>query len=427
KNIPAWLLPGVGGLLLGLLAVSYGAVPGLSYDRIPHVFGVGYETIERALLGELSLQLVLVLIALKIVSTCITLGSGGSGGVFAPGLFIGAMVGGAFGLVCHALFPDISAPAGAYALVGTGTFFAAMSGALVTAILMLFELTGAYQIILPLMASAVISTFLCRYLLKGESIYTLKLTRRGISLVHGKILSLLRDVTVMRAMQPSVHGIPATMSFAELEREFERNEHRNYPVLNAEGALCGFVTGSSFKTLLSGPNRPTPETPVTEIALTDPLTVSPDTPIGEALRLFSARGIHEMLVVPESEPHQLLGLIRDFDITQAYNLALIRQRGAVDPDGPSEAIRGKGTFVEARIPALSSVCGRSLKELSGVLPRESLLISIHRHERLIVPRGDTLLESGDLLRVFVKSESISQVFSALFRQGQIVPEPPLTP
>lgn len=124
----------------------------------PQIFGVGYESIELALFGKIAIGLVSALIFVKILATSLTLGSGGSGGVFAPSLFIGAMLGEAYGKLTQFLIPNIGIPAGASALVGMGAVFAGAAQAPISAIIIIFEMSGNYKIILPLMITCIIST-----------------------------------------------------------------------------------------------------------------------------------------------------------------------------------------------------------------------------------------------------------------------------
>jgi CIC family chloride channel protein len=182
RSPPSWSKPAIGGALLGLLAFAYGRVPALSYARMPQVFGVGYQTVEAGLLGQLSLGVMLALMLLKLLATTMTLGSGGSGGVFAPSLFVGSMMGGAWGAVVRTVFPGLAAPTGAYALVGMGAVFAASTRAPVTAIAILFELSGNEGIILPVALAVLVSTLLGRRWLAGPCIYTYGPARRGVCL-----------------------------------------------------------------------------------------------------------------------------------------------------------------------------------------------------------------------------------------------------
>ncbi len=166
---PDALKPAVGGLLVGLVL-----------RFAPQVYGTGLPAMESAIWTRFPLGLLLGLFLAQLIANCATLGSGGSGGVFSPSLFMGAMLGGAFGALAHSIYPDWTATSGAYAMVGMAAFFAAAAKAPTTSILILFEMTGDYQVMLPLMAATVGSVYLS-HLLLPHSIYALKLNRRGIS------------------------------------------------------------------------------------------------------------------------------------------------------------------------------------------------------------------------------------------------------
>ena len=168
-EFPDYLKPAVGGLLAGLV---------LRY--FPDVFGAGFAAVESALWVRFPWELLAGLFVAELVANCATLGSGGSGGVFAPSLYMGAMLGGAFGMLVNFLFPDWTAGSGAYAMVGMAAFFAAAAKAPTTSILILFEMTNDYRIMLPLMAATVGSVYMS-HRMSPFSIYTLKLHRRGIS------------------------------------------------------------------------------------------------------------------------------------------------------------------------------------------------------------------------------------------------------
>ena len=156
------------------------ACSGIDSAFFPEVYGSGFPAIESALWTRYTWSLLLCLFAMEMLANCATLGSGGSGGVFAPGLYMGAMLGGAFGAVVHFVYPDWTATSGAYAMVGMAAFFAAAAKAPTTSILILFEMTGDYHIMLPLMAATVGSVYLSHRLMP-YSIYILKLNRRGIA------------------------------------------------------------------------------------------------------------------------------------------------------------------------------------------------------------------------------------------------------
>jgi CIC family chloride channel protein len=174
-RFPDSLKPAVGGLMVGLVL-----------RFLPQVYGTGFPAVEAALWGRFSWGLLLALFAGEVIANCSTLGSGGSGGVFAPSLYMGAMAGGAFGHAVHALFPAATGGPGAYAMVGMAAFFAAAAKAPTTSILILFEMTNDYRIILPLMAATVASVYLSHRLLP-HSIYLLKLHRRGIRFAYDEV------------------------------------------------------------------------------------------------------------------------------------------------------------------------------------------------------------------------------------------------
>ena len=172
-QFPEWLKPAVGGLMVGLVLRFF-----------PEVYGSSFEAIESALWVRFDADLLWWLFVAALVANCATLGSGGSGGVFAPSLYMGAMLGGVFGSFAHAWFPDWTAGSGAYALVGMAAFFAAAAKAPTTAIIILFEMTNDYRIMLPLMAAVVGSVYIShRY--SPFSIYTLRLHQRGIPFPYG--------------------------------------------------------------------------------------------------------------------------------------------------------------------------------------------------------------------------------------------------
>jgi CIC family chloride channel protein len=167
-QFPEWAKPAVGGLFVGLILRFF-----------PQIYGAGFPAMESALWVRFSFELLLALFFMELIGNCATLGSGGSGGVFAPSLYMGAMLGGAFGMLVHSVFPEWTAGSGAYAMVGMAAFFAAAAKAPTTSILILFEMTNDYRIMLPLMAAVVASVYLSHQMLP-HSIYTLKLHQRGI-------------------------------------------------------------------------------------------------------------------------------------------------------------------------------------------------------------------------------------------------------
>ena len=223
---PEWARPVVGGLLLGLLLLA-----------VPQMYGVGYPVLESGVKGEYAVAVLLGLLVAKILATSLTIGIGGSGGVFAPSLFIGGMLGAAFGATAHQLLPGVAGQAGAFALVGMGAVFAGAARAPITAVLILFELTGEYTIILPLMLAIVLATTVSRAMSK-DSVYTLKLRRRGIEIDTRPVDPRLTDQSVGDVMEPPGDPVDPTLSLTEASRRLLAGGRPGLPVLFG-GLLIG--------------------------------------------------------------------------------------------------------------------------------------------------------------------------------------------
>ena len=406
KSVPKWVQPAVGGGLLGALALAYPLFTPTVWTRVPHIYNVGYEVIGGALSNQLLLGVALSLLALKIVATGLTLGSGGSGGVFAPSLFMGAMLGTAFELSVRILFPSIVAPPGAYALVGMAAVFAASAHAPITAIIILFELTGDYRIILPLMLTVVVATLLAQKMLSGESIYTLKLSRRGVHVRSGRDVDVMEGVTVNEVMTRDVDTITSDRNLSEVAEIFYQSRHHGFPVLGQDGKLWGLVTVTDLDRAIEQ-NLPA-DTPVTEIGShkSSLMVAYPDESMGEALARFGIRGVGRLPVLSRESPDVLLGLIRRSDIIRAYNLALIRRTDVQKHSRQMQETVDGAEFVTLTLSDSDKVIGRIVKDVAAFLPDDSIFVSINRDGKIIVPHGGTALQAGDIVTTFVREEDI---------------------
>ncbi len=217
---PEWARPAVGGLLLGLLLLA-----------VPQMYGVGYPVLEAGVQGKYVVAVMLGLMVAKVLATSLSIAIGGSGGVFAPNLFVGGMLGAAFGVAAHDVMPGIAAPAGAFALVGMGAVFAGAARAPITAVLIMFELTGEYTIILPLMLAIVLATGVSRALSR-DSIYTLKLRRRGIEIDARAADPRLTDKTVGDIMEPPPPALADTVPLEAAARRLLSSGRGSLPVVD---------------------------------------------------------------------------------------------------------------------------------------------------------------------------------------------------
>jgi len=308
KNVHFVLKAAVAGLLIGIVICIW-----------PEVTGVGYETISLAIDSELVWKSMLILMIVKIVATSLTIGSGGSGGIFAPALFIGAMLGGSLGYGFELLAPDLTAGAGPYVLVGMAAVFAASTHAPFTAIFALFEMTGDYNIILPLMLSVVIASLISNHFV-NESIFTMKLLRRGVRLRWGTNIDILENLKVRDVMEVNVETVREDTSKEELYRLFTEKHYRGFPVLDENGRLVGVVTMNDYQAARKLP----PSTPVSQFSTHHVLTALPSDDLSSAVKKMRVRDIGRICVVSEQDPTEMVGIITRSDILKAYDMALRR-------------------------------------------------------------------------------------------------------
>ncbi len=405
-KFPDAFKPAVGGVLLGVLAIF-----------LPDTMGAGLEFIEQAITGHLAWGLMAVLIFGKMLATNFTLGSGNSGGVFAPSLFVGAMLGGAYGELVHTAFPAITAAPGAYALVGMAALFAAATHASITAIIIVFEMSGDYRLILPLMFATVISTLLSERLRQGN-IYTLKLLRRGIQLRSGRDVDVMQGVFVEEAMARQLETVPLDMNLRDLMAEFSRLNRRALPVVDENGDLYGIVSVSDVDRAIDKGMSIT-QTTVREIATTDLLVAYPDETIADVLRRLNVRDVGRLPVVARDNPKKLLGVIRRSDILKAYNIALTN-RAKIQHRMERIKLRhiDNTEFVEIDVTPDSPCVNKTLAELGRLLPREAVIVSIRRASgQVIIAHGDTRLQPGDRIEAFIQTDCKPQLYECLLGQA----------
>ncbi len=319
-NLPIhdYLKPMVGGVIVGSIGLFYPEIFGVGYGPSYGVGGVFQEkgTVDDILIGQLGVGLILSILLLKMFATSVTLGSGGSGGAFAPSLFIGAAIGGTFGIVSGSFYPDIVAPSGAYALVGMASFFAVMVRGPVTAIIILFEMTGNYKIILPVMTAVVIGTVVFRTFMR-ESIYSLGLKRKGIDLRQMEERDIMRTVTVSEAMTLDFPAVSPKTKVISLLRTMETMGHHGFPV-KEKGNFIGIVTLTDVHAATEKEDIDMDQLTVNDIVTKSPIVAYPDQTLHQALFQLGAMDFGRIPVVDRKDPKKLLGLLRRHDIVRAY-------------------------------------------------------------------------------------------------------------
>lgn len=301
---PAWQ-PALGGLLVGAIGFF-----------VPGALGTGTIGIAKALSGEYGLWMLALLLGTRMLSTSLTLGSGGSGGIFMPSLFCGAMLGSFFGQVAHLFFPE-TINAGAYAMVGMAAFVAGATHAPLTAILILFEMTNDYAIILPLMI-AVVSAVLTAKTVEPESMYTMKLTRRGVTLRPDPETSLLTQTPVSEVMTRKVQTIPVDFPIGKLGRHFNKTGKTGFPVVSNEGKFVGMITYAEAQAAYSHEPPPPADMPIEKIMRSVGRPLHADDPVSEAVRRMHQDGIDRVPVVHRDDPSRILGIVSESDLLRLY-------------------------------------------------------------------------------------------------------------
>ena len=405
--IPEYIKNSIGGILMGIIIIF-----------VPYVYGVGYEAIDMALSGEMLWYMALIFIVIKLLATSITLGSGGSGGIFAPSLFLGAVSGGSFGMIVHKLFPNVTAHSGAYAMVGMGAVVAAATHTPITSILILFELTGDYKIILALMVACTISTIMAKKLY-GESIYTLKLTRRGISLNQGREEIIMKSFMVGDIVKPEAHIIDERTRLDEIIQKFMENSEPYYYVVNEKREFIGMLSTHDIKSVLN-------EKGLEQLIIASDLIgrsfkpVSLNNNLAECMEIFSKVEFGNLPVVKGNGSNVLIGCISRRDIIELYNREILRKDVLglkVIQESGNKNIRSHvelpREYKVDYIPVHHSLVGRTIRELDIRAKFNLTIIAIKKRMGSItgiheIPSPDSIFAENDILVVVGKDTDVEK-------------------
>jgi chloride channel protein, CIC family len=306
KKLPkwsVWLQPSVGGLLVGLVALS-----------VPEVLGVGYDYVERVLGGDMALKTLILLAALKIIATAVCYSSGNAGGIFGPSLFIGAMIGGAVGSVAHHFFPESTAGAGAYALVGMGTAFAGIVRTPLTSVIMIFEMTRDYSIIVPLMISNLIS-FMVSYRLQRQPIYEALAHQEGVTLPSDELREQVSRLQIGKIMG-GTYQVLSPDETLEVARGVMVAAGEKSMVVAGDGSIWGVLTLKRIDEYDDLTQL------VRDVVSPDEsfASVHMDESLSLALERMGSVGTETLPVVSRANGRQLLGLVTLEGIMTAYGV-----------------------------------------------------------------------------------------------------------
>lgn len=406
--LPEWSKASVGGAMVGVMAIW-----------LPNVYGVGYTTIAGALTGQLTAGLMGLLVVAKILATSITIGSGGSGGVFAPSLFLGATAGGVVGVLVEQYFPGATATSGAYALVTMGAVVAAATHAPVSAIIIIFELTQTIDIIPALMTACVISTLVAQLSFR-DSIYTTKLRRQGVDMFEARNPNVLKDLSVRDVIVLDPVVIPASADFKTILDLVVSSPHNQFYVASPSGAHMGAISLQEIRRLIY--EQDALQHVVVAGDLVDPShpSVTDDVDLSVVMSIFSSTHVDEIAVVNADDPDKLVGTVREKDVIEASHTEQLRRDLA---GGMQTSLRaaGAGQTVDLgdghqlrEIMAPPHVVGRSLRKL-GLRERLGVQVLLVRSRKpdgathLRVPHGEDVLVEGDAVIVAGTTQALDML------------------
>jgi CIC family chloride channel protein len=394
----------LGGAVIGLLAAAW-----------PFVLGNGYLPINLVLAGQLSLALMATLFFVKMIATSATLASGGSGGIFTPTMFLGAMIGGVFGGALHAWLPDQTGSAGAYALAGMSGLVAGTTHAPFLAIIMIFELTQNYAIVLPLMLTAVVA-FWTSQALRPTSIYTAELRRRGMEWEGTPQERLMRSLSVRDIMLPNVELHPQDLSLEKLVEIFNESRWLQLYIGDEDGRFVGIVELHEVKRFLSEQEAG----PLIALDLVSEIpVVTPETSLVEVNEKLWLRDLGQLPVIDNEVDRRFVGIVTRRGVLGAFDREVLRRNALL---AKMRTVEGTGfDYFElpaesqmAKVPVPAKMVGKSLQEVQLRQQFGVSVIAIERmdmsgREQRIAPRAETVLKRGDVLVVMGDEASVERV------------------
>lgn len=408
-KIPDALRTALAGALVGLVAIFF-----------PQIMGIGRDVMNEVFAGEFDAT-IMFLMALgfaKLVMTALSLAAGFVGGIFAPSLFIGTMFGAAYGDIVSRLFGGVVGDPRSYAIAGMAGMMAGVVRAPITAIMLVFELTNNYRFILPIMLITVVCIFVAERI-ERYGVYELGLVRNGIKLSHGRDIDIMQGITVAEAMFTPAPTIHENATLADLRAALREYHRHALCVVDDTGQLTGVVTLSDLQNAYaaSGGNI---EMTVGEICTRQVITAESDDILWTAIRNMGAHNVGRLPVL-DSKTRQLVGMVNRQDMVDAYNDAIARK---IRDQQFAEQIRLNtltgGHVYEMHIKPNTALDGVHICDVPW--PPETVVASIQRRGKMVVPHGHTELKSGDILMVVADPHSEMKLIH-LFMARDFNPQP----
>ncbi|KAB2903748.1 MAG: CBS domain-containing protein [Anaerolineae bacterium] len=391
-KVPRPFKTALAGVLVAIVAVYY-----------PQIMGPGRETMNEVLNtggGDFTVRLLVALVIAKIVMTSVSMAGGFVGGIFAPALFVGAMLGGAYGRIVNefAAIESVGDPAG-YAIAGMAAVMAGVVRAPITAILLIFELTNDYRLILPILLTTVVCVALAEQV-EPDGIYTRSLRKHGIEPQQGRDIDLMQAIKIAEVMTVPAPTISPDATLTELRQKFREFNTRALCVSLDGEYLLGIVTLTDLQNAYEIHQDDIEKWKVKDIYTPEVVAVTPQEPVWVAIRLMAKYRYRYLPVVAENNPRQILGILQRSSIMEGYSLAIARK-------WESQYVQNQvrlhnlvdESILELRVKAASPIAGKQVKDVHW--PPQCVIASVRRDHKVIVPQGSTSLKIGDVLTIVI--------------------------
>lgn len=377
-----------------------GAVVGIVAIFLPQIMGTGRETMSEVLSGEahFGFTLLLILGLVKLLMTTISMAGGFVGGIFAPTLFVGTMLGSAYGQIMQALFGNQNGNPQVYAIAGMAAVMAGVVRCPITAIMLVFELTNDYRLILPIMLATVVCVFMAERI-TPDGMYTMGLKRQGVHLPQGREVDLMQGVVVGEVMIQPAPQILDSASLLELRDALRSYKLNSLCVVDDKGGLVGIVTLSDLQRAYREDMQE--NTTVGAICSRNPATIAPEEMLWTAIKTMGKHDIGRLPVV--NHTGVLVGLVGRRGVMRAYTIAIERK---LQDQHTAEHIRLNaltgGHVFEFHISGTSPANGKTIADIHW--PQESVVASIQRGRKQLIPHGSTEIKAGDALTIIADPE-----------------------
>ncbi len=309
---PVWLRPAIAGLMVGAIAIVF-----------PQVMGVGYGATSQALGGHLLLWVLIGVAVAKILATSLSLGFGFGGGIFSPSLMIGAMVGGAYGMIATQIFPEYSSGSGVYTIIGMGAVASAVLGAPISTTLIVFEMTGDWELTTAVVISVVVASVVTQQIF-GKTFFIWQLEKRGLDIQGGLEAVHLRSVRVIQVMSQDSEVVSVKTKLQGVREHLQRSRLGQLFVLQ-DDELVGTVTLADLREMAFD-HEFDHLVNASDVARAHPPVLSADDDLATALKMMHDTGEEHIAVVKDTKSMKFLGCVHERDVMESYNNALIESR-----------------------------------------------------------------------------------------------------